>query len=340
MLPDFGILLKNDLDAIKRTFNIGNINQVNSEGYTPLYYCCMKSDVSLKTITELVRIGAGIDVKGEDNETPLFISTFQNREDVVQYLLNSGAAIDVPNSTRKDTVLHIASRLGYENLVQLFIKKGANLNARNAALETPAFAAAKHGRHNVIYHLILAGANFKLCNEDGKDPLYIASEKKHKNVIVLLKASKDELKHAKAAGDAELKVAPTSIPTSEEIVERMKTDKTFQAKMRAQKVAPIEQQNPEKKSEIIEIHVPKPKVRTYDPFSGQMYGPCKSIEEVGFGEAPAVPNSLQNRPPSQAQRIGGTIMMVETEDGPRKPIQIDELGGDGEVSIYLTSTFN
>lgn len=343
MEDNFQYLLNNDIDNIRRLFTSSNVNKISDEGYTPLYFCCMKMAVKESTIAELIKIGAGVDVKGEDGETPLFIATFQNREDVVKLLLSSGADINATSTKRKDTPLHAAARLGYESMVQVLLKKGASINARNISLETPAFCAAKHGRHGVLYHLILAGGNMKLGNEDGKDPLFIASERNYKNCVLVLKSSKDELKHAKAAADAEVRSAPSGISSSEDIVERMKSDKASQAKMRSKKL--LSDKGPSQKEakasnkhvDIIEIHVPKPKVRTHDPLSGAAYGPCKSLEEVGYDEPPPIPKSLQNRPPSKPARIGGTTMMVETENGPVKPILVDELQGDAEVSYYIPS---
>lgn len=338
LAEEFDCLLNNDLNAVRQKFTSSNVNKVNDEGYTPLYFCCMKTKVQVSTITELLKIGAAVDAKGEDNETPLFIAAFQNREDVVQLLLSNGANVNEINTKRKDTALHAAARLGYEKLVQTLLKKGANINARNVALETPVFCAAKHGRHAVVYHLMAAGANLKLGNEDGKDPLFIASEKNYKNVVLVLKAPKDELKHAKAAADAEVRSAAPPISSSEEIVERMKTDKALQAKIRSHHAAAEATsagKDKKRKTDIIEIHVPKPKARAYDPLSGATYGPCKTLEEVGYDEPPPIPKSLQSRPPSRPQRIGGTQMMVETDNGPVKPIRVDDILGDEETSFYL-----
>eukprot|EP00796_Vickermania_ingenoplastis_P006431 gene6431-4635_t len=338
-MADFDCLINNDLDGVRRQFTPSNVNKVNKEG-TPLYYACMKTCVNVNTIAELLKIGAGVDVKGDDGETPLFIASFQNREDVVQLLLSNGADVNATSTGRKDTALHAASRLGYEGLIQLLLKKGANVNARNAKQETPCFCAAKHGRHRAVYYLMVGGANLKLTNEDGKDPLFIASEREYKNVILVLKAKKDELKHAKAAGDAELRAATNRISTSEEIVAKMNSDKASQAKARSQKSAaasPGEKKNESKKMEIIEIHVPKPKARTHDPFSGAALGPCKTLEEVGYDEPPPIPKELQNRPPCVPTRIGGTQMVVETEHGSVVPVKVDDILGDEQTSFYLPS---
>lgn len=337
----FIFLEANNLDGIRRVFSSVNINQKNKDGYTPLYFCCMKKSIKLPTIGEVIKMGAGIDAKGDDDETPLFIATFHNREDVVKLLLSSGADINGVNNTRKETALHAAARLGYENLLVFLIKSGANLNARNSLLETPAYCAAKCGKHETLYYLISAGANLKVTNEDGKDPLFIASERNHRNVVILLKASKDELKHAKAAADAELFSTQKAVLSTEEIATRMINDESFQERVKAQKLeAEVNAHLAEdRRPEIIDIRIPKPKVRSSDPFSGNRNGPCKSLEEVGYDEPPEIPESLRNLPPSRPRRIGSTTMVVETENGPVAPIRIDGIMEESDVSYYIPSSF-
>lgn len=95
---------------------------------------------------------------------------------------------------------------------------------RNVRQETPLFAAAKAGRHESVYILLQNGADPTLTNEDGKSPLYVASEKGYKHVVILLKSTKDELPHAKAAADVELRHHPVPLLSSEEIVARAMAD--------------------------------------------------------------------------------------------------------------------
>lgn len=336
MKSGYSFLEENDLERIHCSFSSKNINSLNKDGYTPLYFCCMKKNIRVGTIEEIIKMGASVDMKGEDEETPLFIATFHNRKDIVKLLLASGADINGVNGKRRETALHAAAHLGYESLLVQLVKNGANINVRNSLLETPAYCAAKCGRHSTLYHLIAAGANMKLTNEDGKDPLFIASERNHRNAVLLLKAPKSDLKHAKSAADAEISSAEKLVLSSEEIASRKKIDRDFQSNVNGEKLDSEEQRVTEyHQAEIIDIHVPQPKAQLSNLFSGGAYAPCKSLEEVGYDKPPEIPEALQNLPVQRPRRIGSTVMMVETENGPVKPIRIDELMQDADVSYYI-----
>lgn len=327
------VILLNDKVALQQFFATApenTINTVNSQGYTPLYFACMKSSVMLHTIEELVHLGAVVDGRGADEETPLYISVYNRRIDVAKYLLGLRADVNAVNGVLKETVLHVAARFGYGALVTLLLGAGADLNARNQRQETPLFAAAQAGWHETVYLLLDAGANASLANEDGKSPLYIASEKGLKHVVVLLKASRAELKHAKTEADAEWQLRPQPMMSSDQMMDRAAADKDYTAAVRRRSSAAAESAPETKPMEVVNIKMPQPKMRTHDPLTGASYGPCRTLEEVGYDSPPPIPKELQNRPPARLSRVGGTSMVVGTgtEDGGREPFRVSAPGSD------------
>lgn len=326
------VVLRNDTAALQGFFGQAPKNAINTpnpDGYTPLYFACMKPSVTHSTIEALVHLGAVVDAKGLDDETALYISVYNRRSDVVKYLIGLRADVNSINGVLKETALHVAARFGYGELVTILLGAGAELNARNRKQETPLFAAAQAGWHETVYLLLEAGANAALANEDGKAPLYIASEKEYKHVVVLLKASRAELKHAKAEADAEWRLRPEPLLSSDQMMDKAAADKAFTAAVRRRSSLP--QAAPESTPmEVVDIKVPEPKVRTHDPLTGKSNGPCRSLEEVGYDSPPPIPKELQNRPPARLSRVGGTSMVVGTgtEDGPREPFRINTLGTD------------
>lgn len=333
-------ILANDADALRRSVDASTVNCIDADGYTPLYFACMKVSVTVATIIALVEAGATVDAKGTDGETPLYIAVFHRRGAVAQLLQQKGANVNMKNGSRQETALHLAARLGYGDVVAWLIRVKADLNVKNAKQETPLYAAAKAGRHEAAYLLLEAGADATVTNEDGKDPLFIASEKGFKHVVIVMKASPQDRKHAKAEADLELAQHPAPVMSSSEILARAETDKAFSERMRRHSTAesPLHA-NPSTQApmEVVDIVVPRPKVRTHDPFTGEAVGPCRTLDEVGYEEAPPIPKELQNRPPAQLPRVGGTTMVVGTgtEEGGRKPIRVDELGGEPEVEYYV-----
>ncbi|KPA82455.1 hypothetical protein ABB37_03518 [Leptomonas pyrrhocoris] len=322
------VILLNDKAALLQFFSAAPknaVNGVNGEGFTPLYFACMKPSVSLSTIEELIHLGASVDDRATDDETPLYISVYNHRSDVAKYLLGLRADVNATNGALKETALHVAARFGYGDLVTLLLGAGADLNARNVRQETPLFAAAEAGWHETVYLLLNAGANTTLTNEDAKSALYIASEKGFKHVVVLLKAPQADLKHAKAEADVEWRLRPEPMMSSDQMMDKAATDKNFSAAVKRRSSATVEVVPETKPMEVMDIKVPEPKMRMHDPLTGQAYGPCRSLAEVGYDSPPAIPKELQHLPPARLSRVGGTSMVVGTgtEEGAREPFRVE-----------------
>ena len=81
-------------------------------------------------------------------------------------LLDGGAEVNVPTRDSRLTPLHVAARTATEELVELFLSRGADVRAKNREGETPLNAAcagaerpAEAGRYLRVVQLLLgAGA--------------------------------------------------------------------------------------------------------------------------------------------------------------------------------------
>ncbi|KEG11683.1 ankyrin [Trypanosoma grayi] len=316
-------------DLLQRTLSSVNVNEVGPEGFTPLFYACMRKGVGITTVEEILRLGAEVDLKGSDRETPLYISCFNGKTDVVLLLLHRGADANATNGIDNETALHVAARTGNCALIDILLSRKANINAQNIRKETPLYSAAKAGFHDAVYCLINAGANINICDMDGKSPLYVASVKNLKHVVIILKSDPKELTVAKAMADAELRSRPQPIRSTEAICEEAA------AYAAAGRFIPQSSLVPEvvketKPLEVVEIVVPRPKAGSRNPFAAVSGGPCWSLEEVGYDEPPPIPPGLQNRSPVKPQRIGGTLMRIGTgvDTVGVEPVRINSILGD------------
>mmetsp|Transcript_6268 Transcript_6268/g.6983 ORF Transcript_6268/g.6983 Transcript_6268/m.6983 type:complete len:377 (-) Transcript_6268:250-1380(-) len=309
-------------------------NTLSEDGELPLYAAC-KRGVAISIVNLLLKLGAKTDAKGTDRETPLYIACFNNNLEHAKVLLSSGGAnVNEVNGSDNETALHVVSKFGYIDLLLYLVKSGANVNARTSRMETPMFAAAKNGKHESIYYLLMHNANSNLANEDGKSPLYVASEKRFKHCVIVLKAELKYLKEAKSEADTELKMRRPSLATTDEIEQRFLREKSA-VSTAAQSATPSStQSSPQpampspspsvlkktptppppvvlEKMEIIPIEIPKLVIRDHNPITGEKYGPCRTLEEVGYDEPPAIPDGMV-LPPVEPVRVGGTMLMVGT----------------------------
>ena len=229
------------------------------------------------------------------------------------------------NGRNGDTALHCASRHGNCEVVDVLLKANANINSRNARLETPLFVASENGRYEVVYLLLKNNANRNLTSDEGKDALFIASERDHKHVVALLKTELKYLKDVKAQVDVDVRNRKPSIPTTEQLSQLHPGDLPPPRDEEVEE-PPVETK---KKAVLIPIEVPKDVHRTHDPLTGQPLPPCKTMSQ-DEPAAPQQPLPAKARPAAPA--YGGTVMAVGTGTGEKvrqKPPLVDTVpGGD------------
>ena len=89
--------------------------------------------------------------------------------DVVQVLIRRGADVETRDEDMKRSALHLAAFCGYVDVVKVLIQKGADVNAVDEDKETALHWAAKNGRADVVKVLIQKGADVNAVNTHNTD---------------------------------------------------------------------------------------------------------------------------------------------------------------------------
>jgi ankyrin repeat protein/beta-lactamase regulating signal transducer with metallopeptidase domain len=139
--------------------------------------------------------------------TPLFEAAMRNNLELAQMLIDRGAEVDVADS-QGYTALDRCGNYGYAQMAELLIKAGANVNAVNAQRKegTPLHTAASEGHNNVIDVLIRHGADLNAKAFGGFTPLTVAVLTGHADSAKLLAERGAELDLLGAAGVGRLDV--------------------------------------------------------------------------------------------------------------------------------------
>src|ERR1700761_1690619 len=100
-----------------------------------------------------------------------------DKVDTVQLLIRNGADVTARDNTHL-TPLHLASAKGCPETVDLLIQQGADVNARNVRQATPLHLAASSRlalEGTIIRILLRSGANIDAKDSEGRTPLEIAT---------------------------------------------------------------------------------------------------------------------------------------------------------------------
>lgn len=176
------------VETVIRDKQVKNMDLLDKYGSPPLYNACLKND-NPRLIEFLLDKGASVDLRNEDDETPMFIAAYNNRLECMKVLLDRGASLKGTFGYYGESPLHVCVRNNSPEALEFLLDNGAQVNAKNKLSETPLFLACMLDRKELAVVLLMRKAGAKIQNRDGKDCFYMASEKKHKDVLDALNAS-------------------------------------------------------------------------------------------------------------------------------------------------------
>lgn len=162
-------------------------NKVTDEVYNnALSFACLYNKVN---IAEHL-LNKGVDVnggKGEKMGDPLLTASEIGTSEIVNLLIKKGADVNI-YAQSKDSALNFAIIYGNMDIVKLLVENGADINtAHYKSNETPLLIAARSTSQNVLKYLIEKGANINAINSEGFTALmYSATKGYNENAKILL----------------------------------------------------------------------------------------------------------------------------------------------------------
>lgn len=129
-----------------------------------------------------------VNVYGDDGWTPLHLVAYFGHRQVAEVLLASGANVHARSrNTLVNMPLHAAVAGKREDLVEILVSQGADVNAVQEGGWTPLHEAADRGHLELVQILIEHGAFINPRKDDGETPRAIAARKGHKDVADYLR---------------------------------------------------------------------------------------------------------------------------------------------------------
>lgn len=139
-------------------------------------------EADVEQVGELLRQGADVDTKGEDDNTPLHYAVEHPK--LVQILLEADADVSAKNSTGESPLHHAAK--GNTETVKLLLAKNADPNGKDFKGATPLHQAALAGNTENVRLLLEAGADVKAKDSKAVTALHYAAFKASTEMIRLL----------------------------------------------------------------------------------------------------------------------------------------------------------
>jgi ankyrin repeat protein len=224
ILHEFIRLKKNECACILIKI-VKNREIRNEKGFTPLHIAAQNNNVQCLQL--LIEKKAEIEAPTNENETPLFLSVRHGNYDCVEKLLEKGANTEAQSNGLLTPLFACVKECcqfdkEHENIIQLLLKHGAHIDARDEERQTALHVAAAHGKADILKTLIevneiqgksnfadkrtetplhkaVIGGHFECVklildykyhidtmNIDGCTPIYFAAEKGHDQILKLL----------------------------------------------------------------------------------------------------------------------------------------------------------
>jgi ankyrin repeat protein len=107
----------------------------------------------LLIVEVLIQSGAHVNAQTYKGIIPLHGAVIGGHEHITRVLLENGADFMKPLPTQtRPTVLHLASRFGFHDIVQLLLDKGMGIQVKDRNLQTPLHYAVKLDEKDEIWH--------------------------------------------------------------------------------------------------------------------------------------------------------------------------------------------
>ncbi|KAK7115490.1 ankyrin repeat domain-containing protein 27-like [Littorina saxatilis] len=132
-----------------------------------------------------------VNVKTTSGYTPLHMAVLHGQDDMVQLFLERGAHVSTQNH-KNMTPLHIAACLRKLLTMHLLVEHGAKLNVRDINGDSPLLICSASGFHEGVQLLLQKGADVNTYNHRGNTALHEAADHSHRSIVTaLLEAGAD-----------------------------------------------------------------------------------------------------------------------------------------------------
>lgn len=185
------VAAKTETPANAGTLTYAEIQAAREASTTPLMRASEKGE--LATVEQLLTAGADLNVGDYNGQTAIYKACAARQTEVVKLLIKARANVNIATKYGSESPITVAAEKGYEDILTLLIKAGAQINPKlnNGFTDstTALMAAASKGQAGAVKLLIKAKARLNDQDDKGRTALFRASEAGHTEVVkIFIKA--------------------------------------------------------------------------------------------------------------------------------------------------------
>jgi len=154
----FDLLRKGDIAAVKVLIERSPrlASERDGDGDTPLHYAAAFGNADL--VLFLIDKGAKLDLPGADRKTPLHLASISDRREAVAALIKRGAAIEARDDYQRTALILCARERGQAATGRVLIEAGADIDAEDRFGSTALELATWRGKADFVDLLLEKGA--------------------------------------------------------------------------------------------------------------------------------------------------------------------------------------
>ena len=167
----FDLLRKGDVAAVKALIERSPLlaSERDDDGDTPLHYAAALGNADL--VSFLIDKGAKLELQGAERKTPLHLASMNDRRDAAAALLKRGAAIEARDDYQRTALILCARERGQTATARVLIEAGADIDAVDKFGSTALELATWRGKADFVDLLLEKGARVPESGDKWADAL-------------------------------------------------------------------------------------------------------------------------------------------------------------------------
>ncbi|KAM4733889.1 ankyrin repeat domain-containing protein 26 isoform 10-T12 [Anableps anableps] len=172
-----------DLAKLKQLAKKNDINQLDKENRTALHIACATGHIEV--VQFLVDSKAKLDLRDSQNRSALMKAVQGQHERCVSILLENDANPNLAD-INGNTALHLAANIPSISTAALLLQHGAEINAQNMEGFTPLTVAVREDRIEMAEYLLKETADVNSLDREQRSPLMLAASSGQHSMVKLL----------------------------------------------------------------------------------------------------------------------------------------------------------